>query len=233
MVEPRQRVVAVDADRAFDPPVGCVQSVGVVGAGRLEPGADEPSDELIASVDANVAALDLVVGVGERPADPFGQPARNRHSDAPPRRQHADDLDHRGTVIGDVLEHLGGNDPIEAPVRERKRTRVPAHYSRRRRRRCLASLGHRGERCRDARQLALVAIKRNDVCAPSVSLEGMSAGPAADVEYAVPGTDAKPAEVEGQQDGLLSAIGARGGCCTTAPLTGLTEALATARIASW
>jgi hypothetical protein len=209
-----------------------VQGVSVVCASRLQTGADEAGDELIASVDTNVAALDLVIGVGERPADPLGEPARNGHSDPPSRGKDANDLGDRGPVVGDVLEDLGGDDPIEALVRERNRKRVAAHCLRRRSRRCLAGLGHRGKRRRDRRQLALVAIKRNDVCASSVRLEGMTATAAADVEHAVPCADAEPVEIKGQQDGLLSAIGVGGGRLTTASPIRLADARAATPIAS-
>ena len=82
------------------------------------------------------------------------------------------------------------------------------------------------------RQLALVAIKRNDVCASSVRLEGMTATAAADVEHAVPCADAEPVEIEGQQDRLLSAIGVGGGRLPTASPIRLADAPAATPIAS-
>src|SRR3954447_8107539 len=55
-----QRGVAVDADRALEPPVGGVQGVGVVRAGGLQTDGGQPLPQLVAAVDPDVPT---VVGV--------------------------------------------------------------------------------------------------------------------------------------------------------------------------
>ena len=48
-------------------------------------------------------------------------------------------------------------------------------------------------------KLVGVHVKRHDIGAAPVDLEGMPSCPTAEVEHAVTWTDAKPAEIDGQQ----------------------------------
>jgi len=62
---------------------------------------------------------DVVVLVGEDPVHELG-PAAARSPPWSHRAQHPGQLGHRCDVVGDVLEHLGGDDPVEGPVGERQ-----------------------------------------------------------------------------------------------------------------
>ena len=62
-------VVVGRADQAAEPPVGGVQPVGVVAPHRPQPGALEAADQLALPVDADMAARDVVVLVGQGPVD--------------------------------------------------------------------------------------------------------------------------------------------------------------------
>ena len=98
--------------------------MGVVVTEVFEPDRFQPLAQLALAVDAHVAALDLVVSVGQRPADLLRTPARDGHGDQTARAQHAGDLGHRRLVAGDVFEHLGDDHAIERAVCERQAQRV-------------------------------------------------------------------------------------------------------------
>ena len=205
VVRLHERVVVVaDADRALDPPVRRVQAVGVVLAVELQAGVGQLADQLLVGVDPDVAARGVVVVVGELPADHLGQPARHRDGHRAAGAQHPDQLVDRLDVGGDVLEHLGGDDPVELAVGERQRERVAlldvglgalGH---------LAGLLHRGEQLEHAGELVGVLVEGDHVGAAAVHLEGVPAGAAAHVEDPVAGLQAEPVEVNGQHLAVLS-----------------------------
>src|SRR5438552_6349714 len=121
VVDAGQRgVVVAYAHDALEPPVGRVEGVGVVGAGDGEPRPAQLGRQLPGAVDADVATLVGVVLVGERPADALRQPAGDGDGHRAPGAQDPGQLGQRSHVGGDVLEDLGGDDPVEGAVGERE-----------------------------------------------------------------------------------------------------------------
>ena len=101
-------------------------------------------------------------------------------------------------VGGDVLEHLGGDDPVELAVGEGQRQRVAlldvglgtgGH---------LARVAHRGEQLAHGGELVGVLVEGDDVGAAAVHLEGVAAGAAAHVEHALARAEPESVEVNGQ-----------------------------------
>ena len=95
----------------------------------------------------------------------------------PPGAQHPGDLVHRPLVVGDVLEHLGRDHPVERAVGERHRGGVPGHRPACRPRRRLAGLVHRGEHGGDLVELVQVAVQRDHVRAAPQRLERVPPAP--------------------------------------------------------
>ena len=220
MVRPGERVVVVgDADRALDPPVGRVQAVGVGPAGedhrvtgRAVVGATRLGDlvdELLGGVDPDVAALGVVVVVGQLPVDDLRQPARHRDRERAARAQHPDELLDRVDVGVDVLEHLGGDDAVELAVGEGQRQRVALLDVGLGARGHLPRVAHRGEPLAHGRELVGVLVEGDDVGAALVHLERVPTGAAAHVEHAVARAQPEPVEVNGQHGGRLSHAGSR------------------------
>ena len=114
-------------DEAAQPPVRRVQAVGVVVPGRPESRRAEPALQRGTPVDAHVTSGGVVVLVGQRPVDGLGNAARHGHRHGAARAQHAGQLAHGRGVVGDVLEHLRCDHPVEGPVREGQRQRVALH----------------------------------------------------------------------------------------------------------
>ncbi len=98
-----------------------MQPVGVVVPGNDEPVERSRSIEDRATVDADVAARHVVVLVRERPVDELGSEARHGHRHRPARAKNAGELAHRAHVVGDVLEDLRTDHPVEGRVGERQR----------------------------------------------------------------------------------------------------------------
>ena len=204
-----KRVVVVgDADRALDPPVRRVQAVGVVLAledhrvarrAVVEPaGLGDLVDQLVVGVDPDVAALGVVVVVGELPVDDLGQPARHRDRQRAAGAQHPDQLLDRVDVGVDVLEHLGRDDPVELAVGERQLQRVALLD---------VGLGARGHlarppssrrRARARRPARRRPCRRRHVGAAAVHLERVASAAAAHVEHPVARAQPQPVEVNGQ-----------------------------------
>ena len=97
-----------------------MQGVGVVGAAGREAGGAHPAPEGGLGEDADVAALHEggVVLLGQEPAHLLGQPRRHGGGEGAAGLEHPEDLVERPLVVGHVLEHLRGDDPVEGVVRE-------------------------------------------------------------------------------------------------------------------
>ena len=208
VVGPGQRVVVVgDADRALDPPVRRVQPVGVALAlAASEAGLGDLVDQLLVGVDPDVAALDVVVVLGQLPVDDLGEPSRHRDRQRAAGSQHPDQLLDRLDVGRDVLEHLGRDHPVELAVGEGQLERVAlldvglgalGH---------LTGLPHRVEQVADAGELVGVHVEGDHVRAAPVHLEGVPAGAAAHVEHAVSRAQPEAVEVNGQHGASFSCV---------------------------
>ena len=82
-------------------------------------------------VDADVAAGRVVVLVRERPVDGLGPAAGHGHRHGAARAQDAGQLAHGRGVVGNVLEHLRRDHPVEGPVGEGQRQGVALDRRRR------------------------------------------------------------------------------------------------------
>ena len=114
-----------------------------------QPGAASLAFSSVGAVDAHVAAdgLRRVVLVAEHPVDLLGQPRRDRGRERAARLQHADELGDRRGVGRDVLEHLAGDDAVEAsPSANGRRVASPCRPPTKRSSVDLAGFGHRRER---------------------------------------------------------------------------------------
>ena len=110
------RVVAGGADQALEPPVGGVDAVGVVIALEAGTGPRQAIDQRLAAVDAHVPLVGAAVVVGQRPADAFGQVARDADHQRAAGLEHAQDLRHGRFVVGNVFQHLAAHHGVEAGV---------------------------------------------------------------------------------------------------------------------
>ena len=119
----------------------------------------------------------------------------------PPGRSDPHELLDRVDVGVDVLQHLGGHDPVELPVGERQGERVALLHVGLGTRRHLAGLAHRGEPLAHGRELVGVLVEGDDVGTALVHLERVAAGAAAHVEHAVARAQPEPVEVNGQHGG--------------------------------
>ena len=175
-----------------------MQGVGVVGAGDDQTGPPQPGRQPAGPVDADVAAFVAVVLVGQGPADALGQPPRDGHRHRPARAQDPHELGHGRLVGGDVLEDLCRDHPVEGAVGERHRQGVAAHDAATRVGRSLARFVHALQDGGRPFELVPVAVEGDDAGAPPVGLEGVTPSAAAQVQQAVAGAHAQPAEVDGE-----------------------------------
>src|SRR5262249_46049541 len=106
--------VVVRADEAAQPPVGHVQGVGVAGAGHAQAGGRQPGPELVTAIDSNMAARPVVVAVGEGPAHPLREPARDADREGPARSQHSRDLGDGIFVTRAMAQNLGREHGVAA-----------------------------------------------------------------------------------------------------------------------
>ena len=106
----------------------------------------------------------------------------------------------------DVLEHLGGDDPVELAVGEGQRQRVALLDVGLGTGRHLAGVAHRGEPLADGGQLVGVLVEGDDVGAALVHLEGVAPGAAAHVEHALARAEPESVEVNGQHGVLLGRV---------------------------
>ncbi len=197
----RQRgvvTVPVHAEGALEPPVRGVQRVRVVRPVRPQSRLAHLPQQFVGAVDADVAALDLVVGVGERPADLLRAVARHGHRDPAAGAEHPDHLGEDALVVGDVLHHLGDDHGVEAVVRKGQREGVSLHGGGLGARRGLPRLLHRREPLGDLADLLAVAVERDDARAAPVALEGVAPGAASQVQDPVAGGEREAGEVHGQ-----------------------------------
>ena len=171
---------------------------------RLQPRLAHPAEQFLALVDADVAALDLVVGVGQRPADLLGAVARDGDRDASAGLEHPHHLGEYALVVGDVLHDLGDDHDVEGLVREGQCEGVALHGGGGGSLRRLPGLLHRREPLGDLADLLTVLVQRHDLGAAPVALERVPAGTAAEVQDAVARGEREPGEVDGQHVGLLS-----------------------------
>ena len=200
-------VVVVHADRALDPPVRRVQGVGVVLAVVDQPRALGLGDQLRVGVDADVAAGGVVVVAGELPADGLGEPSRHREGDGAAGPEHPHQLVEGLEVGGDVLEDLGGDDPVELAVGEGQREGVAlldvglgavGH---------LARAPHLREHVAHPLELVDVLVEGDDVGAPAVHLERVPARSAAEVEHPLPRPETESVEVNGEHGPSCPGVG--------------------------
>ena len=95
-----------------------MQPVGVVAPDRHQAGALQPADQLALAVDPHVTTGHVVVLVGQGPVDELGPAPGHGDRHRPAAAEHPGQLGHGRLVVGDVLEHLGGDDPVEGAVGE-------------------------------------------------------------------------------------------------------------------
>jgi hypothetical protein len=188
----------------FSHQYGAVQRVRVMRAVRPQARLADPAEQFVGLVDADVAALDLVVRVRERPADLLGSVAR--HGDGYPSAgpEHADHLGEYALVVRDVLHHLGDDHDVERLVGEGQLERVTLHGGGTRTLRRLPGLLHRGEPLGDFADLLPVLVQRDDLRAAPVTLERVASRPTPEIQHTVPRGKREPGEVDGQHVVLLS-----------------------------
>ena len=180
-----------------------MQSVGPVRRPRLQPCGAHPSTHVAGAVDADVAALHErgVVLVGKPPAHLLGQPRGHGDGDGPTRPEHPGQLVERGLVVLDVLQHLGGDDPVEGVVGERQQGAVALHRAGERRRADLAGVGHRPEGVADLLELGLRVVEGHDLGAAAGGLVGVTAEAAAEVQQHVARLQAEALVAHGEHQG--------------------------------
>jgi hypothetical protein len=144
-----------------------------------------------------------VVVAGKGPADAFRPVARDGDGNATTGAHDTCDLGHRDLVGGNVLEHLGRHDDVEARVRERERQQVGPHRAGAGVGRRLAGGGHRPEHRGDLRDLFGTAVDGDDMRAAAIGLERVAAETAAQVEHLLARLDEEPGEVNGQHGGSV------------------------------
>ena len=105
----------------------------------------------------------------------------------PPGLQHPDELVEGDLVVGDVLEHLGGDDAVEGVVGERQAGGVAVDGGGQRRARPATSPAsrHGREQAGDVLELGGGVVEGDDAGAAAERLEGVAADAAAQVEQQV------------------------------------------------
>src|SRR5271157_3870290 len=146
----------------------------------------------------------LVIIRGQRPADPFRQPARHGDRRQPARPQHAGEFVHRPLIVQDVLEDLSRDDPVKRIIAERHGGSVSRDGGRGGLRAGFARHLHRAEHPGHRGKLGRVKVERDHASVAAVYLERVSPAAAAEVEHAVAGPDGEPAEIDGQHGGSPS-----------------------------
>src|SRR5699024_11176856 len=106
---------------------------------------------------------------------------------------------HRGGVVGEVLEDLGGHDPVEAVAGKGHVEGVALDGFGGGVLGCLVLGAHRGEHRLDLGEVIDVLVEGDDVGTATVDLEGVAASAAAEVEDAFARTDGEQGEVDGDQ----------------------------------
>ena len=194
----QQPVGVVDPARASDPPVRRVKGVRVMRAAQHQPDVLEPGLELVLAVDADVPTGEVVVLAVQRPVDALREPRRHRHGHATAGLEHARQLGHRTAVVGDVLEHLGRDDPVEGPIGEGQCERIALHRQACPARRDLRLGLHGLDHVAHGLELAAVGIEGDDAGSTSEGGEGMPPAAAAHVEQGVARAESQAVEVNGE-----------------------------------
>ena len=147
-----------------------------------------------------------------------GKAARDGDGHRSARSQHAGQLAHGRSVVGDVLEHLRRDDAVEGPVRERQRQRIALDRRGRVIGSQLADLDHGADRRPDLGHLIGTGIERDDRSSPPRCFEGVASETASEVEQQVARADPQPVVVDGQHEAAPTTAGPAG--TTPAPGSG-------------
>src|SRR5215469_14490628 len=169
--------VVVRADETAQPPVGRVQSVGVLGAGNLQPRRRKPGLQVVTPIDPNVAAGPFVVAVRERPAHALREPARHAHREGSAPSKHSGDLEDGSSVGRNVLQNLRRDYVVEALLGKGEIPRVGPDERKGGAGRGLAGNGHGVEDGRRPAQVRLRQIGADYMSAAPKRLEGVPPGP--------------------------------------------------------
>lgn len=176
----------------------------MVAAGRRQARHGDLLAQLVGPVDAHVAALVGVVLIGQRPADAFGQPARDRDGQESTGSEHPHELGDRPVVLGYVLEDLRGEHHVERRVFVGHLQDVAGLDHARGLGRELDIGTQRAEHLFHALELHLVEVEGCDLGTAPQGLVGVPAGSRADLDEARHGADPQPIEVNGEHGGFLS-----------------------------
>ena len=145
-----------------------------------------------------------VVLVGQHPADLLGQPRRHGDGERAAGPQHPDQLGERADVVGDVLEHLGGDDASKVSSANGSRVASPRSTPTKRSIVDLAGLDHRRRTSpRGLHDLVGGVVEGDDVGAAAGALEGVAAEAGAEVEHEV-ARAAAPSSVEADGEHVRS-----------------------------
>ena len=158
----------------------------MVAPDRLQAGTFEPVDQLALSVDPHMAAGHVVVLVGQGPVDELRSAPGDGDRHRSPRTQHPGQLGHGRLVLGDVLEHFGGDHPIEGAVGKGQDEGIAPHRSHPRFPGVeLPGHGHGPEGVLHLAHLIGAGIERHHVGAQPGGLVGVPPKSASQVEEAV------------------------------------------------
>ena len=123
----------------------------------------------------------LVVGTGKHPVDPLRSGTGHAERERPTRPHDASGFLKGGSVIGEVLEDLRGDDDVERPVSERKRHRVRDDRGDSG---CVGLTGrdHRSHHRGGRRDVVERVVERDDRRSGPDGVEGVAPGTAPEVE---------------------------------------------------
>ncbi len=189
--------------QAAEPPVGGVEAVGVVAAGGPQSGGLQAAHQLALPVDADVAAGNVVVLVGERPVDELRSAPGHGHGHRPTGSEHPGQLGHGLLVVGDVLQHLGGDDPVERAVLEGQGQGVALDGAHPGRVEVELAVHHHGpEGVQHVAHLVGPGVECHHLGTQAGGLIGVAAEAAPEVEQAVTGAHTQTGVVDGQHDAV-------------------------------
>src|SRR5215467_165704 len=191
--------VVVRANQAAQPPVGHVQSVGVVAACHLQPGRRKPGLQVVSPIDSDMAAGPVVVAVRERPAHALREPAVHTDREGSAPSKHSCDLEDGSAVGRNVLQNLRHDHVVEALLGKREIPGIGLDERKGGAGGGLTGQVHGLEGGRRSAKVRLRQIGADDTSTAPERLERVPPGPRAEVEE--PGTlaNAEPVKVDGQQ----------------------------------